>query len=164
VRRLAVLVSLLATAPAAHAADFQKSPLLWATVNVCDTERYANTIGVRASMQGSRRRGETMWMRFRLQYMDLDDNSWHNFSSTEGTDSGYIRVARHARYRARQAGYLFPFEPQIGDRYILRGAVEFQWRKRGRVMRNAREMTTKGHRTSFSDPPGYSAATCEIVG
>ena len=159
---LTVCIALgLTAAPAA--ADFQKSRHLWATVNVCDTERNPDTLGIRASMQGSYRRGESMWMRFRVQYFDFDDGMWHNFLS-EGTDSGYIRVGRHSRYKARQSGFLFPFMPLVGERYLLRGAVEFQWRKRGRVMRNARELTTAGHRTALSDPAGFSAATCEVVG
>jgi hypothetical protein len=164
-RRLPLVTVLLAVAAAtpARAADFQKSRHLWATVNVCDTERNPNTLGIRASMPGSRRRGETMWMRFRVQYFSHTEQIWHNFLS-DGTDSGYVRVGRHARYKARQSGFLFPFNPEIGDRYLLRGAVEFQWRKRGRVMRNARELTTAGHNVTVADPDGYSEATCEIVG
>ena len=158
-----MLLGVVAAAPA-QAADFQKSRHLWATVNVCDTERHPDTLGVRASMQGSGRKGESMWMRFRVQFFDLDEQRWHNFTSSDGTDSGYIRIGRHARYKARQSGFLFPFMPEVGDRYLLRGAVEFQWRKGGRVVRNARETTTKGHRTALADPRNYSAATCEIVG
>jgi hypothetical protein len=156
------LAALLAAAPA-HAENFQKSRHLWATVNMCDTERNPDTIGVRASMPGSGRRGETMWMRFRVQYWSEREQMWHNFRAG-GPDSGYVRVGRHARYKARQSGYLFPFSPDSGERYRLRGAVEFQWRKRGKVMRNARELTTKGHKAAVADPEGYSAATCEIIG
>ena len=163
-RPLAIAISTLAlAAPGAHAADFQKSRHLWATVNVCDTEHNPDMLGIRASMPGSRRKGETMWMRFRVQYFSFSRDSWHNFTS-KGTDSGYVKVGRHARYKARQSGYMFPFSPQVGDRYLLRGAVEFQWRKRGRVMRNARELTTAGHAVAVADPEGYSEATCEIVG
>ncbi len=92
----AVLLVLLAPATAI-AADFQKSPRLWATVNVCDTERHPDTLGVRASMPGSRRKGETMWMRFRVQYFSFDRQQWHNFTVT-GTDSGYATAPtiRHA--------------------------------------------------------------------
>ena len=152
----------LAAAPAG-AADFQKSRHLWATVNVCDTERNPDTLGIRASMPGSKRKGETMWMRFRVQYFSHTEQMWHNFLA-EGTDSGYVKVGRHARYKARQSGYMFPFTPLVGDRYLLRGAVEFQWRKRGRVMRNARELTSAGRAVTVADPEGWSEATCEIVG
>ena len=156
---IAVLLAALLVPSGAQAAPGS----LWATVNVCDTERNENMLGIRASMPGLRRKGETLWMRFRVQYFSFTEQRWHNFLA-EGTDSGYLRIARHSRHRARQSGYMFPFSPQVGDRYLLRGAVEFQWRKRGRVMRNARELTTASQPVTVADPEGYSEATCEIVG
>jgi hypothetical protein len=105
-----------------------------------------------------------MWMRFRVQYFSEREQRWHNFTAGEGTDSGYVRVARHARHKVRQSGFLFPFSPEVGERYRLRGAVEFQWRRRGRVMRNARELTVAGRKPAVADPEGYSAAICEILG
>ena len=157
-------LALLTVAAPAQGASFQESRHLWAKVNVCDTERNPDTLGIRASMPGLRRKRETLWMRFRVQYYSDTRGRWHNFSSSDGTDSGYVKVARHSRYRARQSGYLFPFSPEVGERYRLRGAVEFQWRKRGRVVRNARELTTRGRRPTVADPDGYSATTCEILG
>lgn len=159
---IAIALALVLVAPAS-AADFQKSRHLWATVNVCDTERNPDTLGIRGSMPGLGRRGESLWMRFRVQYFSHTLQEWHNFTG-EGTDSGYLRVARHSRHKVRQSGYMFPFSPLVGDRYILRGAVEFQWRKRGRVVRNARELTSAGRKVTVADPEGYSEATCEIVG
>jgi hypothetical protein len=156
------LLVLLLVAPVS-AENYQKSSHLWATVNVCDTERNPDTIGIRASMPGSGRRGETMWMRFRVQYFSERRQMWHNFIGS-GADSGYVKVGRHARYKARQSGYMFPFSPDPGQQYRLRGAVEFQWRRRGRVVRNARELTTAGHGVTVADPEGHSEATCTIVG
>ncbi|HEV2999683.1 MAG TPA: hypothetical protein VGW75_03000 [Solirubrobacteraceae bacterium] len=162
---LALLLALpLAIGPGvARAGDPRESPLLWATVNVCDTERHPDTIGVRASMPGSGRRGETMWMRFRVQYLSAADGRWHNFT-LPGADSGDVRVGRHARYRVRQSGYLFPFAPAPGERYRLRGSVEFQWRRRGKAVRRVREVTSAGHRPAVADPEGHSEATCDVVG
>lgn len=162
---LAVLLALpFALAPgAARAGDPRESPLLWATVNVCDTERHPDTIGIRASMPGSRRKGETMWMRFKVQYLSAADGLWHNFT-VDGTDSGAVRVARHARHRVRQSGYLFPFAPAAGETYHLRGAVYFEWRKRGKVVRRVKEITTAGHRPAVADPEGHSEATCDVAG
>lgn len=159
---IALLLVLLTALPA-HAADPRKSRLLWATVNVCDTERNPDTLGVRASMPGSGRRKESMWMRFRVQYFSEREQLWHNFTA-EGTDSGAVRVARRATPRRREAGFLFPFSPDVGDRYVLRGQVEFQWRRGGRVVRRVKELTTAGHRPSIADPKGHSAASCEILG
>ncbi len=159
---LALLI-LLAAAATASAADPRKSPLLWATVNVCDTEKNPDTIGIRASMPGSGRKGETMWMRFRVQYFSEREGIWHNFT-VKGADSGLVRVGRHARYRVRQSGYLFPFDPPAGATYRLRGAVYFQWRKRGIVMRRVKEVTVGGKRPAVADPSGYSKATCTVAG
>jgi hypothetical protein len=162
-RPVIAIAALLATAAPADAADPRNSRHLWATVNVCDTERNPDTLGIRASMPGSGRKKETMWMRFRVQYFSEREELWHNFTS-KGADSGAIRVGRHARFRFRQSGFSFPFSPEVGDRYLLRGSVEFQWRRRGKVVRRVRELTSAGHKTSVADPKGYSAATCEILG
>jgi hypothetical protein len=159
---IALLLVLLSVAPA-HAADPRTSPRLWATVNVCDTERNPDTLGIRASMPGSGRKRESMWMRFRVQYFSQREQLWHNFT-VKGTDSGAVRVASHARYKRREAGFLFPFTPEVGDRYVLRGSVEFQWRRGGRVVRRVKELTTGNHKPAVADPKGYSAATCEILG
>ncbi len=158
-----VLLLVLASAAPASAADPRKSRHLWATVNVCDTERNPDTIGIRGSMPGSGRKGETMWMRFRVQYFSRSEGIWHNFT-VKGADSGAIRVGRHARYRARQSGYMFPFEPPKGTTYRLRGAVYFQWRRGRKVVRRVKKVTVGGQKPSVADPAGFSAATCDIAG
>lgn len=162
---LAAAAALLVLAPAA-AADrhtIYDSPRLWSTINVCDTRKSPDTIGIRASMPGSARRGEVMFMRFQVQYRSSRDGLWHNFTTGEGTDSGRIKVGS-ARYRTRQAGWEFPFMPEKGDRFVLRGVVTFEWRKRGKLVRRAKKKTEKGHPTSLSEPKGYSAARCVIGG
>ena len=162
---LVALVALAVLAPAA-AADHHTiydSPKLWSTINVCDAKSAPDTIGIRASMPGSGRRGEVMFMRFQVQYRSSRDGLWHNFTSGEGTDSGRIKVGS-ARYEVRQAGWEFPFMPDADDRFVLRGVVTFEWRKRGKIVRRAKKKTEKGHPTSLSQPKGYSAATCVIRG
>src|SRR5436190_4806624 len=95
------IVTLLLLAPAALAKkrSLISSPLLWATVNVCDTAENPDTIGVRASMPGSGRSGEQMYVRFRVQYYSRSENRWHNI--TRGADSGWVAVGS-ARFRVRQ--------------------------------------------------------------
>jgi hypothetical protein len=171
VRRTTVvaLLGLLALAPAASAASAagkkrggaERAKLLWATVSVCDTDRRPNTIGVRASMPGTGRRHETMWMRFQLQYRAADGR-WKDVTG-EGADSGRVKVGS-ARYKARQSGWEFPFQPQAGQEFLLRGVVAFEWRRGGRVVRRATKRTTGGRRPAVADPKGYSAATCRIAG
>ena len=160
-RRLLPLLILLVPATA-HAGTIDKSRHLWATVNICDTEQSPDTIGVRASMPGSAKKGERMFMRFRVQFLSPADHRWHNFMA-EGTDSGFVPVGA-ATYKARQSGWTFPFSLQPGQTYELRGVVSFEWRRGDRVVRRAAKRTTKGHKTALSEPKGYSAGTCVIAG
>jgi hypothetical protein len=171
-RRVAILATRLAAAAIALAAagplavaDAQRpsggSRLLWATVNVCDSQRWPDTIGIRGSMPGSKDGREAMWMRFQVQFLAAD-GTWQDVPA--GGDSGFFYVGP-ARPRARQAGRSFRVSPKKGERVLLRGRVSFEWRLKGEVVRRASERTRKGHRSSAgSDPPGYTAATCTITG
>jgi hypothetical protein len=161
----AVLVAVVAPSAFAGAQKrvpvLQDSRYLWATVNVCDTERSPNTIGIRGSMPARRDERETMWMRFQVQYLSDVDDSWHYV--TDGGDSGFVSVGS-ARYKARQSGRSFRIDPNNGRSVVVRGRVSFEWRLRGEVVRRARKRTRKGHRSSAgADPPGYTAATCTIT-
>src|SRR5436190_17983632 len=60
----------LALVPATAGARTADQRALWATVNVCDTLRHPDVIGIRGSMPGVDNHRETMWMRFRVQYYD----------------------------------------------------------------------------------------------
>src|SRR3989442_4534971 len=110
---VALLTPLIAALPAAAEAvvkrkppSLYRSPLLWATVNVCDTKDSPDTIGIRGSMPGSGVHGERMFMRFQVQYFSNSEQRWHNI--TQGADSGWVPVGP-ARYKARQAGWSFRF-------------------------------------------------------
>ncbi|MFL5846163.1 MAG: hypothetical protein ACJ762_15860 [Solirubrobacteraceae bacterium] len=153
------LALVLTLAPGARAAGL-RSRHLWATINVCDTLKNPDTIGIRASMPGSPHPTERMFMRFRVQYFRSSDQLWHNIA--KGGDSGYLDVGP-AKYKARQAGRLFVFAPPAGGSFQLRGKVSFQWRRANKVVRSAALLTTAGHRsTAGTDPPGYSSDTCVI--
>ena len=164
VRGATLAVGLLAccAAPAAMAQvnkPVDPNPLLWATVNVCDTTAHPDTIGIRASMPGTAKGRETMFMRFQAQYLSRQDDKWHNVSG-EG-DSGFL-VAGRADVKARQKGRYIKIKPRT-ERVVLRGIVTFEWRLQGKVVRRAQRRTRKGHRSrAGADPPNYSAASCTI--
>lgn len=138
-----------------------KSKLLWATVNVCDTVDKPNAVGFRASMPGSGIKKERMYVRFQVQYWKASDNRWHNIGSAG--DSGFKYVGS-AKYKVRETGRTFVLAaPKEGQVFIVRGAVTFEWRRNGEVVRRARKRTRSKHpNTRGSDPKGYSAAKCEI--
>jgi hypothetical protein len=157
----AVVVAILALAVSPAAASAARPPQPWATVNVCDTARHPDAVGVRASMPGSGARRERMFMRFRVQWRDPADRLWHNL--LDGGDSGFIAVGS-GRHRVRQAGLIFRYQaPPAGQPLRLRGVVRFEWRRGRRVVRAASRTTTAHHRSAAgSDPKGHSAASCVL--
>jgi hypothetical protein len=144
------------SAPGSAAARPAAVDRLWATVNVCDTSKHPNEVGVRASMPGTPR-GTGRRMRFRVQWRDSD-----RWRYVEGADSGW-RALKRAQGRAIQSGWSFEFEPP-SKAITFRGVVRFRWLRDGRVAARALEITETGHRsTAGADPADYSAASCSIA-
>ena len=154
-----LLVLACGLAVPASAATPSAQKLLWATVNVCNTQTHPNMMGVRSSMPGDGDRTK-MYMRFTAQYYDRGKQLW-----TEVKGSGVSKwiYVGSGIYRAKQAGYTFGFESAPGASYTLRGAVDFKWTKRGHIVRTAHMITKAGHpSTTGADPPDFSASLCEI--
>lgn len=129
---------------------------LWATVNVCDTTKHPDEVGVRASMPGHPR-GAVRKMRFRVQY-----RSGARWRYVTGADSGWRRLSR-SRGRPVEAGWSFGFPHPDAGPITFRGVVRYRWVRNGRVIDRAVRTTEAGHPTTTgSDPAGYSAATCSI--
>ncbi len=165
-RALAVLVALVAAVaavvPVAAATRVRTphSPLLWATVNTCDTSDHPDTVGVRGSMPGSGIAKERMFMRFSLEYLSSPDGTWRPIG--KNGDSGWIAVGS-GKYRSRQSGRNFTVRPPATGAFRLRGLVRFEWRRGSRVTASARHHTAQGHPgTAGADPAGYSAASCDV--
>ena len=153
--RIALLFAALASllAPSVAAA---RDPEPWATVNVCDTAKQPDTIGIRASMPGSPK-GVRLSMRFRVQYK-VDQDKW---ADVEGADSGW-RVLGTAKGVQAESGWSFSFA-KPSKPVTLRGVVRFRWRKGDALPRTDEVATEAGHRSAAgSDPSGYSAATCSL--
>jgi hypothetical protein len=154
------LAALLLAVPVAQGAGGNASPEPWATVNVCDTFDHPNEIGIRGSMPGLSRRSR-MYMRFRVQFRDAN-GEWRTVR--EGADSGWRRIDS-GRGGEHDAGYSFTFRPPaVGGAHILRGLVNFQWRRSGDVVKRDRRTTEGGHPgTAGADPPDLSERTCAIA-
>jgi hypothetical protein len=133
---------------------------LWATINICDTAVHPNAIGVRGSMPGTGQPGD-MYMRFRVQYYTAADKTWHFID--QGGDSGWVKVGS-AKYRTRQSGYTFTFQPPAGGGFwTMRGVVSYQWRSGSKVLFQARKNTVHGHKDAVGgDPAGTSLGLCTI--
>lgn len=153
------VASCLAAALPATAARTPKD--LWATVNVCDTIKHPDMMGVRASMPGDAAHTK-MYMRFIAQYYDRSKQLW---SEVRGSGVSSWILVGSGQYARRQGGYTFAFDPPAGGRtFVLRGAVDFKWVKGRRIVRTAHVNTKGGHPgTKGADPPGFSAALCEIT-
>jgi hypothetical protein len=150
------------TARAADAPTVDRSPLLWATINICDTAKHPDTIGIRASMPGSGKPKERMYMRFQVQYYRASTKKWAPTDAT--VDSGFQSVGS-AKFRRRESGWNFSITPPpAGQTYRLRGIVSFEWRIGKKVVREASKRTHSGHGGTFgADPKGASAAECVIT-
>jgi hypothetical protein len=154
---LAALLVLLAPTAAAEAKPARD---LWATVNVCDTQKSPDQMGVRARMpgDGTRRR---MYMRFTAQF-----RSGKKWKRVNGRGRSNWLLAGTALFRNQELGYTFSFDsPKPGTSYLMRGLVQFEWRAKGSgtVVRRTHRYTTKGHATAPAQPKGYSRATCKIT-
>jgi hypothetical protein len=151
-----------AQASAANTETSQHSLLtstqLWATVDVCNPPDQPAMIGVRGSMPGDGQSGQTMYMRFRLQYMNT---SKHWVDLPTEAPSAWVGVGRAKE--TRQAGRSFQLVPVPDKPFILRGVVSFQWRRGATVVTSVSRPTTAGHRSKAgADPPGFSSASCSI--
>jgi opacity protein-like surface antigen len=158
---LALAASAASSATAASGPTIDRNPLLWATVNVCDTTKHPDVIGIHASMPGAGNPAEKMYMRFAVEYLKPATNKWEKLGPS--TDSGFHYVGS-AKYVRRVSGWNFSMTPPpSGQTYRLRGVVTFQWRLNGKVSRSAVKRTKSGHAgTNGADPKGYSAAECII--
>jgi hypothetical protein len=149
-----VAIALLMVLPASVSA--KRDSEHWATINVCDTARQPDALGIRASMPGTPR-GARVSMRFRVQYRDADGD----WVYVEDADSGWRRVGI-ARGGPVESGWSFKFARMSGE-VVMRGVVRFRWRRGDSLPRRAELATEGGHRSSAgADPAGYSAATCTL--
>ena len=153
--RIALLIALIAFLPAPALASAGE-PEPWATVNVCDTARQPDAVGIRASMPGAAK-GARLSMRFRVQYRTAAGD-WADVAEA---DSGWRVVA--SRRAEAESGWSFNFA-RPAKAVTLRGVVRFRWRRGDSLPRQDEVVTEAGHRSSAgADPAGYSAATCVLT-
>jgi hypothetical protein len=151
------------TGPSYGIAAASDTPELWATVNICDTAKAPDSMGVRASMPGNGTR-QRMFMRFSAEYWSRSRQAW---TPVAGTGVSPWVFAGSAEYERRQAGWTFHFSPPpAGVTFTMRANVEFEWRRghelvarRGGVKRH------RGHLKRFRrfDSRGSRASQTDVV-
>jgi hypothetical protein len=131
----------------------------WATVNICDTARSPNALGVRTSVPGNGS-DQRIYTRYTAQWWSAAAQEWKTVGGSGVTDWVYVGSADMT---ARQAGWTFRFvQPAEGTTYVMRGIVEVQWRdqapgaqKAGKA-RYGRKAKRAGKRRSARRAQGWS--------
>ncbi len=147
-------------------------PPLWATVNICDTSKSPNALGVRTSVPGDGS-GRRVYARYRAQWWSAQKHAWLPVAGAGKTGWRYVGSLD---WTAQQGGWTFHFsQPPAGTTYVLRGVVELSWkhevrasrrghrRARWSTVRRKAMLTETGMRdVQGGDPVGTSKAMCLI--
>ncbi len=130
----------------------ERSPDLWATVNVCNTKKHPNTIGIRGQ-QPTLGFSAQLRMRFRVEYW-----TGKAFRPLRGLEKSVALGAPATG--VKQDGWMFPFSPHAGR---LRGSVIFEWRLHRKLIGKTKRLTRAHHRSAdYGDPKGFSSTQCVI--
>ena len=105
-------------------------------MNICDTKASPNALGVRTSVPGNGS-DERIWARYTAQWWSSAAEEWKTVGGSGVTDWVYLGVADMS---SRQAGWTFRFvQPPAGTTYVMRAAVEYEWRDEVGSSRKARK-------------------------
>ncbi len=137
----------------------RRSEQLWATIDICNPADQPDTVGIRGSMPGDGQARDTMYMHFRLQYMNTTSKRWVDLAS--GAQSGFVGLG--SAKAARQTGWSFRLASGQ-PAFQLRGVVTFEWRHGASIVYSLSRPTTTGHHSlAGADPASFSAATCSLA-
>ncbi len=133
----------------------ERSRSLWATINICNTRRYPNTVGVRGQMPAL---GFASWMTMLIR-VDYYSKTKKRFLPVPDATMR-VRLGRISSGLEQDGATFGPFKPHAGR---LEATVQFVWRRAGRLLGQTTRRTTSGHRDAdFGSPPRYSAMQCRI--
>jgi hypothetical protein len=137
----------------AAVARAERSRDLWATVNICDTKRNPDTIGIRGEMPALGFK-TGLSIEIRLEFYKFKQRQWALVpGAVRRVPLGSFSTGLH------QDGFSFIFKPFV----VLRGAVTFKWTLAGKVIGSTARTTARNLKhVDDGDPPGYSRARCTI--
>lgn len=153
---VAALASALVPAWAAAQAAPGRSP--WATINACDPPQRPASVGVRVSVPN--RRDAEQWVRIRMQFFDATRRAWRVVQ--RGGDAGLRKLSDGGGRVMGGTTFLFT-APKPGVRLKVRGIVDFEWRRRQKVLARARVFTTSGHALPGDALLAVSQGSCQIA-
>ncbi len=134
----------------------ERSSSLWATVNICDSRRYPNMLGIRGQMP-SLGFSASLSMTIQVNYYSARRRRFV-------LDPRTVKTVTPGRstLRLEQKGATFgPFTPHAG---LFDAVVQFAWWRSGRLLGSETRATTAGHPDAdFGSPRHYSAARCRIT-
>ena len=141
-------------------AGAERSKLLWATVNVCQTNgkhaAHGGSIGVRGQMP-TLGFAATLGMTIQLNRYSAKSKSFVAlpYPTAKTTVSpGTFATDLH------QDGAVFPFSGPAG---LLNATVTFSWTRAGKLLGSTTEQTTAGHRDAAGGRPAHhSTAQCQL--
>jgi hypothetical protein len=141
-------------------AKAERSKMLWATVNVCQTKgkqaAQGGSIGVRGQMP-TLGFASTLSMTIQLNRYSATSKSFVSISEATATRTvspGAFATDLH------QAGEVFPFTGPAG---LLNATVTFSWTRAGKLLGSTTQQTTAGHPdASGGRPAHYSTAQCQL--
>jgi hypothetical protein len=141
-------------------AKAERSKMLWATVNVCQTNgkqaAHGGSIGVRGQMP-TLGFASTLSMTIQLNHYSATSKSFvaiPDATAKRTVSPGAFATDLH------QAGEVFPFSGPAG---LLNATVTFSWTRAGKLLGSTTQQTTAGHRDAAGGRPAhYSTAQCQL--
>lgn len=145
----------------ADVAKAERSPDLWATVNVCTSSTAVppgDVVGIRGQMPALGI-AATLSMAFSVAYWNYTTNAFQTVTATSKIALGTLTHGLH------QGGVNFPFSPPTPpNTYLVRGTITFTWQIGNKVVGSVTRNTGHGYaNVGFSNPPGTSEGTCTLM-
>jgi hypothetical protein len=134
----------------------ERSSSLWATINICDSRRHPNELGVRGQMPALGF-SASLSMVVQVDSYSATTKRFVPIPSPQATAKLPIGTVSSL---VEQDGQVFPFKPHSG---LLNATITFTWTRAGKVLGQTKRRTTAGHKSAdFGSPPHFSAAQCKI--
>ena len=134
-------------------AQAERSDSLWATLNICNSKQYPETIGVRGQMPSL---GFAAWLSMNIQLNYYSTASRQFVLLPGGTHT--TRLGRSST-KLQQGGATWTFNSPV----LLNASIQFVWRRDGKLLGETTETTTSGHPSAeFGSPAHYSAKQCQL--